>query len=73
MDWAEATVIGVPFIAAVVYLVIELGDLKVWWKQHRQPKPPPEYHPRMKDTWPDHMEMECSDEWERMLEEPHES
>jgi hypothetical protein len=67
--WVEATLLGVPFIAAVIYLVVEILDFKIWWNKRRQPKPPPEYAPRMKDTWPDYKEMECADEWERMLED----
>jgi len=67
--WVEATLLGVPFVAAVVYLVIECFDFKVWWNKRRQPPPPPEYHPRLQDNWPDYRQMEAEDEWERMLQD----
>jgi hypothetical protein len=66
----EAAVLGVPFIAAVVYLVVELADLKIWWNKRKKP---PERPPGIGTTWPQHRRAEAEKEWRRALEKNHDA
>jgi len=67
----EAAVLGVPFIAAVVYLVVELADLKIWWNKRKRPPEPPKRKPGVGDTWPDDRRAEAEDDWHDMLGKRH--
>lgn len=64
----EAALLGVPFVAAIVYLVVEIFDFKIWWNKRRHPEPP-ERKPGVGDTWPDHRRAEAEDRWRKMLDE----
>jgi hypothetical protein len=48
----EAFVLGVPFVAALVYLVVEVCELNVWWRRTRTPPPSPS-SPDRGDPWPE--------------------
>lgn len=64
--------LGVPFAAALVYLIVEVFELNLWWRRRREPEPPPEppTHRRIGvgDTWPEDRLVEAADEWERALD-----
>lgn len=62
----EAFLFGVPFVAALVYLVVEALELNIWWRKRRVPDDPP--RPGLGDTWPEHRRDEAAEEWERALE-----
>jgi hypothetical protein len=63
----EAALIGVPFVAAIVYLVVEFFDLKIWWNKRRHPEPP-KRPPGMGDTWPEHRRAEAEERWRKMID-----
>ena len=66
----EAVVLGVPFVAAIVYLVVEIFDFKVWWNRRRNPPQAPKRKTKTKplgDTWPDEAREEAKDKWREML------
>lgn len=66
----EGIVVGVPLIAAIVYLVIEVLDLKVWWNKKRiPPEEPPPAPGGVGETWPDNRRAEAEEEWRKLLEE----
>lgn len=64
----EAFVLGVPFAAAMVYLLVEVFELNVWWRRRREPEPPPVRPPGIGETWPESRRVEAAEEWERALE-----
>lgn len=63
----EAALVGIPLVAAIVYLVVELLDLKVWWNRRRNPERP-ERPPSLGDTWPSERRTEAEDTWRKMLD-----
>jgi hypothetical protein len=71
MDWhaIEATSIVVCLVAAVIYLVIEVFDLRVWWCRRRTPPDPPKRPPGIGETWPEDRREEAEEHWRRMLDE----
>jgi len=75
----EAALIGVPFVAAVIYLALEAFYFRTWLNKRKQP-PPGEatsYHwpegkrPPLGDTWPDDKRAEAEDRWRKALEKNH--
>jgi hypothetical protein len=80
-EMIEAAVLGVPFIAAVVYLVVELADLKIWWNKRRNSAPssfhkgddPGARHRPIGDTWPQRRRAEAEEEWKKALEKNHDA
>jgi len=68
--WVEAMLLGVPFIAAVVYLVVEIFDFKIWWNKRKQVPP---RLPSLGDTWPLEQQMKAEEEWSRMMEKTDEN
>jgi hypothetical protein len=68
----EVASIVVCLIAAIVYLVVEVFDFRIWWNKRRTPKVPSwkrksEVKPRG-DTWPDDKRDEAEVEWRKALE-----
>jgi hypothetical protein len=49
----EAFVLGVPFVAALVYLVVEVCELNVWWRRTRTPPPRSSPPPERGEPWPE--------------------
>lgn len=67
----EGFVVGVPLIAAVVYLVIEVLDLKIWWNKKRTPPDEPPSPGGVGETWPEHRRAEAEDEWRKLFGRDH--
>ena len=80
----EAALIGVPFVAAVVYLVAEWFIFRTWLNKRKQPPPgePQSWHWKpgdrppqrpIGDTWPDDKRADAEDRWRKALEKAHDT
>jgi hypothetical protein len=61
----EAIVLGVPLVAAIVYLVVELAELNIWWRKRKQP---PKRPPGVGTTWPQPARADAEHEWRKALD-----